>query len=94
MTVDTDPQPTEVEKLRDEFKQQFDALKESLQAENEQLKSKNEELIKHNQDLQRALIRSTTTPATEEELAHKSEDQIYEERISVIADRVLEQIRI
>lgn len=93
MTVDTDPQPTEVEKLRDEFKQQFDALKESLQAENEQLKSKNEELIKHNQDLQRALIRSTTTPATEEPQP-KSEDQIYEERISAIADRVLEQIRI
>ena len=86
---DTPEQPSEIEKLRNEFQEQFATLKTSFESE---LKTKTDEITslrKENEDLHRALVRSAQLPPQESPV-QKTEQELYQERISAIAAKSLE----
>lgn len=80
-----------VEVLRNEFQAQFTAMRESFDAQLKQLTSENESLKTQNNDLQRALVRSATVPATEQP-APKTEEQLYAEQIDALAKKTLQRM--
>ena len=80
---------SEVERLRDEFSDQFNTLKTSYEKTAAEQKELIESLKKENEDLHRALIRSVTMdpqPAQKQ----KTEEELYQERISELAKKSLE----
>ena len=79
---------SEIEKLRDEFTEQFATLKTSYEKTAAEQKETIEKLTKENQDLQRALIRSVTIdpqPASHEPTA----DELYQKRIEELSKKSL-----
>lgn len=91
----TDPEPepspekTEIEKLRDEFAEQFATLKASYAAEQDRLTAELTALKSHNEELERALIRTATNPPPAPAPAPKTEKEEYDERVAAIAKRTL-----
>lgn len=86
MTEDPQPAPekSEVEKLRDEFAEQFSTMKTAFESQIAELSKSNEELRNHNSELQRALIRN----ATSEPAPAPREPTPEEQHQAVVADRV------
>lgn len=80
---------SEIEKLRDEFTEQFTTLKTSYEKTAAEQKETIEKLTKENQDLQRALIRSVTIdpqPASKEPTV----EELYQKRIDDLSKKSLE----
>lgn len=83
---------SEIEKLRDEFTEQFATLKTSYEKTAAEQKETIEKLTKENQDLQRALIRSVTIdpqPASHE----PTPEELYQERIKKYSKKSLEILK-
>lgn len=83
---------SEIEKLRDEFTEQFATLKTSYEKTAAEQKETIEKLTKENQDLQRALIRSVTIdpqPASHE----PTEEELYQKRIQEYSKKSLEILK-
>ena len=83
---------SEIEKLRDEFTEQFATLKTSYEKTAAEQKETIEKLTKENQDLQRALIRSVTIdpqPASHE----LTEEELYQKRIQEYSKKSLEILK-
>lgn len=81
-----------VSALRDEMNEQFAQLKASFEA---QMQEKEAELVRlkdENQSLHRALVRSAVMDAPKEEKP-KTERELYEDRIKVLADKTLRLMR-
>ena len=79
---------SEIEKLRDEFTEQFATLKTSYEKTAAEQKETIEKLTKENQDLQRALIRSVTIdpqPTSHEPTA----EELYQKRIEELSKKSL-----
>lgn len=81
---------SEVEKLRDDFTEQFSALKSSFDASTKEKDAKIEELMKHNEELQRALIRNATLGTPQEQPKEKTEEELYQERIASLAKKTID----
>lgn len=87
MTEDPQNAPsekTEVEKLRDEFAEQFSTMKTAFESQIAELSKSNEELRAHNSDLQRALIRNATSepaPQPKEPTPEEMQQKMVEERV-------------
>ena len=83
---------SEIEKLRDEFTEQFATLKTSYEKTAAEQKETIEKLTKENQDLQRALIRSVTIdpqPAPHEPTA----EELYQKQIGELSKKSLEILK-
>ena len=83
---------SEIEKLRDEFTEQFATLKTSYEKTAAEQKETIEKLTKENQDLQRALIRSVTLdpqPTSHEPTA----EELYQKRIQEYSKKSLEILK-
>ena len=83
---------SEIEKLRDEFTEQFATLKTSYEKTAAEQKETIEKLTKENQDLQRALIRSVTIdpqPAVHE----PTEEELYQKRVQEYSKKSLEILK-
>lgn len=83
---------SEIEKLRDEFTEQFATLKTSYEKTAAEQKETIEKLTKENQDLQRALIRSVTIdpqPASKEPTA----EELYQKQIDELSKKSLEILK-
>ena len=85
---------SEIEKLRDEFTEQFATLKTSYEKTAAEQKETIEKLTKENQDLQRALIRSVTIDPqptshepTAEELYQKKIDELSKKSLTIMKNR-------
>ena len=93
MTEEEKPQETEqvseIEKLRNEFQEQFSTLKTSFETELNKHKEENEALRKENESLHRALVRSAQLPP-EKAPVQKTEEEIYQEKVAAIAAKALE----
>ena len=86
----TEAQPvSEIEKLRNEFQEQFNTLKTSFAAEQEKSAAEISRLQKENEDLHRALIRSAQLPP-EQTPVQKTEQEIYAENVAKWAKKSLE----
>ena len=81
---------SEVERLRDEFSEQFATLKNSYEKTAAEQKDLIETLKKENEDLHRALIRSVTFDPQPAPSKEKTEDELYQERIAELAKKSLE----
>ena len=77
-------QPSEIEKLRNEFQEQFTTLKSSFESELKKMNDENSSLKKENEELHRALIRSAQLPPQQVPV-QKTEQEIYSERINALA---------
>ena len=84
---------SEIEKLRNEFQEQFNALKTSFTAEQEKSTAEISRLQKENEELHRALIRSAQLPP-EQPPVQKTEQEIYSENIAKWAKKSLEYEKI
>lgn len=85
-------QKSEVERLRDEFAEQFGTLKTSFEGQVAELTKQNEDLKKHNQELERALLRSAVTEkqSTPEPPKEKTPEELYKEQVDVLSKKTLE----
>ena len=83
---------SEVERLRDEFAEQFGTLKTSFEGQVAELTKQNEDLKKHNQELERALLRSAVTekPPTPEPPKEKTPEELYKEQVDALSKKTLE----
>ena len=93
---DQSPETQEVspiEKLRNEFQEQFNTLQSSFAAELEKNKAEIERLQKENTDLNRALIRSAQLPPQSAPV-QKTEQEIYQENVAKWAAKSLEYEKI
>ena len=81
---------SEVERLRDEFSDQFATLKNSYEKTAAEQKELIETLKKENEDLHRALIRSVTLDPQPAPPKEKTEDELYQEHIAELAKKSLE----
>lgn len=89
----TPPQPSEVEKLRDEFAEQFATMKAAFENEIAELKKTNQAITAHNQELERALIRSAVNDAPpSEKPKEKTEAELYDEKIQALAKKAIERL--
>ena len=86
--AETSEQPSEIEKLRNEFQEQFTTLRTSF--ENELKKSTEEisRLTKENEDLHRALVRSAQIPAPEVPV-QKTEEELRAEFVKKYAEKAI-----
>ena len=82
--TESQEQVSEIEKLRNEFQEQFATLKTSFESELAKSKEENSALKKENEDLHRALVRSAQLPPQQAPV-QKTEEELYAERISAIA---------
>lgn len=100
MTEGTDNNPSgteeksEIEKLRDEFQEQFNTIKTSYEKTAADLKESNDKLSKENEELRRALIRNTSmgTPSGEPP-KQKTEEELYQEKIAALSKKSLELLK-
>jgi len=85
-------QKSEVERLRDEFAEQFGTLKSSFEGQVAELTKQNEDLKKHNQDLERALLRSAVTEKqpNPEPPKEKTPEELYQEEVQALSKKTLE----
>lgn len=93
---DQSPETQEVspiEKLRNEFQEQFNTLQSTFAAELEKNKAEIERLQKENTDLNRALIRSAQLPPQSAPV-QKTEQEIYQENVAKWAAKSLEYEKI
>lgn len=81
---------SEVERLRDEFSDQFATLKNSYEKTAAEQKELIETLKKENEDLHRALIRSVTLDPQLAPAKEKTEEELHQEYIAKLAKRSLE----
>ena len=81
-------QPSEIEKLRNEFQEQFATLKTSFESELKKSTEENAALRKENEELHRALVRSAQLPPQQVPV-QKTEQEIYSERINALAAKSL-----
>ena len=79
-------QPSEIEKLRNEFQEQFATLKTTFETELKKSKEENDRLAKENEDLHRALVRSAQLPPTQAPV-QKTEEELYAEKIRKYAEK-------
>jgi len=86
--VETSEQPSEIEKLRNEFQEQFATLKTSFESELKKSTEENAALRKENEELHRALVRSAQLPPQQVPV-QKTEQEIYSERINALAAKSL-----
>lgn len=86
--VETSEQPSEIEKLRNEFQEQFATLKTSFESELKKSTEENAALRKENEELHRALVRSAQLPPQQTSV-QKTEQEIYAERINALAAKSL-----
>lgn len=90
-TTGTPQQKSEVEKLRDEFTEQFSTTKAAFEKEIAELKASNAALSAHNKELERALIRTTVTDPPAPQPTEKTEKEKYEEYINALAKKAIER---
>lgn len=81
---ETSEQPSEIEKLRNEFQEQFATLKTSFETELKTKADENAALRKENEELHRALVRSAQLPSQTPPV-QKTEQELYQERIAALA---------
>lgn len=79
-------QPSEIEKLRNEFQEQFATLKSTFETELKKSKEENDRLSKENEDLHRALVRSAQLPPAAAPV-QKTEEELYAEKIKKYAEK-------
>lgn len=84
---------SEIEKLRNEFQEQFNTMKTTFAAELEKSTSEIQRLQKENEDLHRALVRSAQLPPAEAPV-QKTEEEIYKENVAKWAAKSLEYEKI
>ena len=87
-STETSEQPSEIEKLRNEFQEQFATLKTSFESELKKSSEENAALRKENEELHRALVRSAQLPPQQTPV-QKTEHEIYAERINALAAKSL-----
>ena len=87
-SAETSEQPSEIEKLRNEFQEQFATLKTSFESELKKSTDENAALRKENEELHRALVRSAQLPPQQTPV-QKTEQEIYAERINALAAKSL-----
>ena len=87
-STETSEQPSEIEKLRNEFQEQFATLKTSFESELKKSSEENAALRKENEELHRALVRSAQLPPQQTPV-QKTEQEIYAERINALAAKSL-----
>ena len=86
--AETPEQPSEIEKLRNEFQEQFATLKTSFESELKKATDENAALRKENEQLNRALVRSAQLPPQQAPV-QKTEQEIYADRINALAAKSL-----
>ena len=86
--TETPEQPSEIEKLRNEFQEQFATLKTSFESELKKSSEENAALRKENEELHRALVRSAQLPPQQAPV-QKTEQEIYADRINALAAKSL-----
>lgn len=84
-TENRGPGKSEVERLRDEFAEQFATMKAAYEGKISELTSSLDDLRNHNTELERALLRSATVTPAEPPAPPKSEQELYDERVAAIA---------
>lgn len=82
-------QPSEIEKLRNEFQEQFATMKASFAAEQEKSSAEISRLTKENEELHRALVRSALLPKTEEAPVQKTEEELRAEFVKKYAEKAI-----
>ena len=87
--AESQEQVSEIEKLRNEFQEQFSTLKSSFETEINKSKEENAALRKENEDLHRALVRSAQLPPQQTPV-QKTEEELYAEKIKQYAAKSLE----
>jgi len=80
---------SEIEKLRNEFQEQFTAMKTSFAAEQEKSNAEISRLTKENEELHRALVRSALLPKTEEAPVQKTEEELRADFIKKYAEKAI-----
>lgn len=80
---------SEIEKLRNEFQEQFAAMKTSFAAEQEKSNAEISRLTKENEELHRALVRSALLPKTEEAPVQKTEEELRAEFVKKYAEKAI-----
>ena len=83
-SAESQEQVSEIEKLRNEFQEQFATLKSSFETELAKSKEENSALKKENAELNRALVRSAQLPPQQAPV-QKTEEELYAEKINAIA---------
>ena len=86
--AETPEQLSEIEKLRNEFQEQFATLKTSFESELKKSSEENAALRKENEELHRALVRSAQLPPQQTPV-QKTEQEIYADRINALAAKSL-----
>ena len=85
---ETTEQPSEIEKLRNEFQEQFATLKSSFETELKKATDENTSLRKENEELHRALVRSAQLPPAEVPV-QKTEEELRAEFVKKYAERAI-----
>jgi len=94
-TPTSEPQQTEkseIEKLRDEFSEQFSTLKNSYEKTAAEQADTIASLKKENEDLRRALIRNVTIDPSPQPV-EKTPEQIEREKIQALSAKSLEILK-
>ena len=83
---------TEIEKLRDEFSEQFSTLKNSYEKTAAEQADTIASLKKENEDLRRALIRNVTIDPSPQPI-EKTPEQLEKEKIQSLSQKSLEILK-
>ena len=83
---------SEIEKLRDEFSEQFSTLKTSYEKTAAEQSETIASLKKENEDLRRALIRNVTIDPSPQPI-EKTQEQLEKERIAALSQKSLEILK-
>lgn len=84
-------EPEYITTLRNEFQEQFSTLKSSFEAQLSEKDTLISKLQEENDALHRSMIRTAMTSAPSEQ--PKTEEELYKERISALADKTLQYMR-
>ena len=80
---------SEIEKLRNEFQEQFNTMRTTFAAEQEKSNAEISRLTKENEELHRALVRSALLPKTEEAPVQKTEEELHAEWVKKYAEKAI-----
>ena len=82
----------EIEKIKDDFRKEFDAFKESMSKEMEKKDAQIKQLTEANDGLRASLVRQATTQPIEPP-KEKTKEEIYAERITGLAAKTIARMK-
>lgn len=87
MTEDTSIGSTTIDSLKEEFEKQLNDLRSEFQSSMSEKDATIEQLKSDNEELRRSLVRSALTSAPAEPAPEKTEEELYQEKVTALYER-------